>query len=51
VCVNEDEHICELSLEASKLLDDVKTNVQYRYWDKQQGNLFTVVAASGVLTV
>ena len=38
----------ELSLEASKGLDDVKTKVQYQLWDKQQGYLFTVVAASGV---
>jgi hypothetical protein len=29
-------------------LVDVKTNVQYRRWDKQQGHLLTVVAASGV---
>jgi hypothetical protein len=29
-------------------LVDVKTNMQYRCWDKQQGYLFTVVAASGV---
>jgi hypothetical protein len=35
VGVNEDEHFSELLLEASKMLDDVKTNVQYRHWDKQ----------------
>jgi hypothetical protein len=29
-------------------LHDVKINVQYRHWDKQQGYLFTVFAASGV---
>ena len=38
----------ELSSEASKGLDDVKTKVQYRPWDKQQGYLITVAAASGV---
>jgi hypothetical protein len=38
----------ELSIEASKGLDDVKTRVQYRPWDKQQGHLITVAAASGV---
>lgn len=39
---------CELSLEASKWLDDVKTRVQYRLWEEQQGSLMTVAAASGV---
>jgi hypothetical protein len=39
---------CELSTEASKGLDDVRTKDQYLLWDKQQGYLFTVVAASGV---
>jgi hypothetical protein len=38
----------ELLPEASKGSDDVKTNMQYQYWDKQQGYLFTVAAASGV---
>jgi hypothetical protein len=38
----------EPSIEASKGLDDVKTRVQYRLWDKQQGYLITVAAASGV---
>jgi hypothetical protein len=39
---------CELSIEASKGLEDVRTNVQYRHWDKQQRYLITVAAASGV---
>ncbi len=39
----------ELSIEASKGLEDVKTKVQYHLWEEQQGYLFTVVAASGVL--
>jgi len=38
----------ELSSEASKGSDDVKTRVQYHPWDKQQGHLITVAAASGV---
>jgi hypothetical protein len=41
-------NISELSSEASKGSDDVKTNMQYHYWDKQQGYLITVAAASGV---
>ena len=39
---------CELSTEASKGLNDVRTKVQYHLWEEQQGYLFTVVAASGV---
>jgi hypothetical protein len=38
----------ELSLEASKVLDDVKTKVQYRLWEEQQDYLFIVAVASGV---
>ena len=38
----------EPSSEASKVLDDVKTRVQYHPWDKQQGHLITVAVASGV---
>ena len=38
----------ELSVEASKVLYDVKTREQYRLWDKQQGHLITIAAASGV---
>jgi len=48
VSVNEDEHFSELSSEATKGLNDVKTNMQYQCWDKQQGYLFIVAAASGV---
>ncbi len=39
---------CELSTEASKGLDDVKTNVQYHHWEEQDGNLNTGLVASGV---
>ena len=38
----------ELSTEALKGLNDVKTKVQYHLWEEQQGYLFIVVAASGV---
>jgi hypothetical protein len=43
----EDER-SELSPEASKGLDDVRTKVHHQLWEEQQGSLMTVAAASGV---
>jgi len=47
-CVLKKANNCELSTEASKGLDDVKTKVQYQFWEEQRSYLFTVAAASGV---
>jgi len=34
--------------EASKGIDDVKTNIHHRRWSKRQGYLVAVAAASGI---